>query len=71
MIRLVGGVIKLCMDDWVKFVFEYVYIFVIECVDGVIICLGDIVIICDLFKEGDYFFCFNGNLIIGMEVLIG
>ena len=70
-IRSVGGTIKLRTDNRAKFAAEYAAIPIIELEGGTSIRLGDIATIRDSFKEGDYFFRFNGEPTTGMEVLIG
>ncbi len=70
-IRSVGGTIKLRTDNRAKFAAEYADIPIIELANGTSIRLADIATIRDTFKEGDYFFRFNGEPTTGMEVLIG
>ncbi|MEM7430190.1 MAG: efflux RND transporter permease subunit, partial [Pseudomonadota bacterium] len=70
-LRTTGGNIILKTDDKAKFVTQFARMPIIENKDGTSVNLGQIAVVSDTFREGDYLFRFNGAPTTGMEVLIG
>ena len=70
-LRTAGGNIILRTDDKARFTTELSIIPIIENADGTTITLGDIAVLNDGVREGDYLFRFNGAPTVGMEVLVG
>ncbi len=70
-LRTIGGNITLKTDDKAKFATQFARMPIIENKDGTSVNLGQIAVVSDTFKEGDYLFRFNGAPTTGMEVLIG